>query len=283
MWLESALKIDIRSLTDFEAGHMQGSIHFEGVADLSSRQYELPEAISDMLVIHNADQLQLLKLWLEGKSYPKVRLQVWSEAFGAELLRRQVLAKGKNLSYAWQANPAVRRFVQDFAKLVPTENREGLDIACGSGRDLVYLAMQGWSMTGVELRVDMLEKAQALALRQQVVVNLINRDCEQSDDPFTDIINEKFGLITVARYLHRPLFPVIKRLLAPKGFVVYHTFMQGCEAFGSPKNPRFLLAPNELEQVFADYKIWVNETLLLSDGRPVSAFIAQKTSTINYE
>jgi hypothetical protein len=79
----------------------------------------------------------------------------------------------------------------------------------------------------------------------------------------------------VARYLHRPLFPWIKRLLKPGGIIIYQTFMQGCEKFGSPRNPNFLLKPGELREIFMGAEIWLDEVEELEDGRPVAAFIAK--------
>jgi cytochrome b561 len=90
-----------------------------------------------------------------------------------------------------------------------------------------------------------------------------------------------FDLINVARYLHRPLFAQIKSLLAVDGIILYHTFMQGSEVFGSPKNPNFLLKQGELAEVFADWHIWCDQTLVLADGRPMSYFIAQKPQPQN--
>ena len=56
--------------------------------------------------------------------------------------------------------------------------------------------------------------------------------------------------------------------------------MQGCEntAIGRPRNPKFLLAPNELAEQFKGFELLLDELELLEDGRPVSAFIARKPS-----
>lgn len=268
--------IDIRPQTEFLQGHKQGSVHFDGLASLSDRQYELPETQQAMMMVHNTTQTQQLQAWVQSKGYNKVQFQLWSEAFEQQLKQDHEFATGKSLAYAWRPSALVRRFVEQVSAPKDRVLVRGLDIGCGSGRDLVYLAMHGWQMTGIDLRSEMLEKAQALATRQQVSISTWQRDCEQIEDPFSDLADASVGLIHVARYLHRPLFPVFNRLLAPQGYMVYHTFMQGCEVFGSPKNPRFLLAPHELAKVFSDYQILLDEVITLADGRPMSAFIARK-------
>jgi SAM-dependent methyltransferase len=73
-------------------------------------------------------------------------------------------------------------------------------------------------------------------------------DIENAPWPYADIT---FDAIVVCRYLHRPLLPLLAASLAPGGVLIYETFMQGHEAYGRPKNPDFLLRPNELREVFA--------------------------------
>jgi tellurite methyltransferase len=268
--------IDIRAEAEFVQGHQQGSVHFDGVAALSERQYELPEPQQVMTIVHSSEQVADLLAWIQNKGYQHTQWQLWSEAFKDHLIQQQALSTGMSDGYAWRPSNVVEYFTTNVALPDDVPLRYGLDIGSGAGRDLVYLAMQGWQMTGVDLRLEMLEKAQALALRQQVSITTWQRDCEQLIDPFADLADASLGLINVARYLHRPLFPIIKRLLAPEGYILYHTFMQGCEAFGSPKNPRFLIAPNELATIFIDYQILLDEVITLADGRPMAAFIAKK-------
>jgi SAM-dependent methyltransferase len=61
---------------------------------------------------------------------------------------------------------------------------------------------------------------------------------------------QSFDIVIVTNYLHRPLFPVIAAAVAPRGLLLYETFMRGNEAHGRPSNPDFLLAPQELWEAF---------------------------------
>jgi hypothetical protein len=65
-------------------------------------------------------------------------------------------------------------------------------------------------------------------------------------------------------------------LIAPKGVVLYHTFMVGSQAFGSPRNPNFLLKPGELATVFSDFTVLLDEVVTLADGRPMTMFVARR-------
>ncbi len=60
------------------------------------------------------------------------------------------------------------------------------------------------------------------------------------------------------------------------GLLVFQTFVEGVEAFGSPKNPNFILKKGELAKSFADFRIIIDKIETLKDGRPVSSFVAQR-------
>ena len=62
---------------------------------------------------------------------------------------------------------------------------------------------------------------------------------------------ERFDLIVVTNYLHRPILPDILGALAPRGLLLYETFALGNERFGKPSNPDFLLRPGELAAAVA--------------------------------
>lgn len=153
----------------------------------------------------------------------------------------------------------------------------GLDIACGSGKDLVYLTQQGWEMAGVDRSSTSLQTANELADNANVKINTAVVDLEAGGNPFDDYVANNFDLITVSRYLHRPLFPYIKRLIKPEGIIIYQTFMVGCELteIGRPRNPDFLLKSGELADHFHDAEILLNEETTTDDGRPFAMFIAR--------
>ncbi len=62
---------------------------------------------------------------------------------------------------------------------------------------------------------------------------------------------QRFDLIVVTNYLHRPILPDILGALAPGGLLLYETFALGNERFGKPSNPDFLLRPGELAALVA--------------------------------
>ncbi|MDR2219442.1 MAG: class I SAM-dependent methyltransferase [Methylobacillus sp.] len=127
------------------------------------------------------------------------------------------------------------------APLIP-KNGLVLDLACGSGRNTRWLAEQGWRVCSADI-----DEAAIAGLRDVLNVQAMVADIENNAWPFGE---QTFDGIVVCRYLHRPLLPRLAESLASGGVLIYETFMRGQEQFGRPKNPDFLLRPDELREVY---------------------------------
>lgn len=126
-----------------------------------------------------------------------------------------------------------------------------LDVACGAGRHMHYLATLGHHVTGVDRNPE----AVALAQRAGPVACA---DIENGPWPFA---GQTFGCVVVTHYLWRPLLPTIMDSVAPGGVLIYETFAAGNETVGKPSRPDFLLQPRELLQATQDL-----HTLAYEDG-----------------
>jgi tellurite methyltransferase len=237
--------------------------------------HELPKTSEPLVLYGEGESLRQAQAFLISKGYQVAQQIAWTPELAIALQAAGLWQTGEHSQRLWQPAPLIARFVADFMSQHHILPSKGLDIGCGAGRDLVYLAMHGWQMTGIDYIPAALQRAQQLAVSQQVSIHTECLDLETGTDPFIGYATGQFDLITVARYLHRPLFPWMKRILKPGGILIYQTFMQGSEQFGSPRNPNFLLKPGELAAVFADAEILLDEVEILDDGRPVSAFIAR--------
>ena len=135
-------------------------------------------------------------------------------------------------------------WVQRWAPLI----RPGgtvLDVACGSGRHLRWLAARGHAVTGVD------RDAQALAPLQPLG-RVIVADIEAGPWPLR---GETFDAVVVTNYLWRPLLPTLLQCLAPGGVLIYETFTAGQASIGKPSRPDFLLRPGELLTVAQGQRI----------------------------
>ncbi|WDE03784.1 class I SAM-dependent methyltransferase [Thalassomonas viridans] len=132
-----------------------------------------------------------------------------------------------------------------------------LDLACGYGRNGLYLVKNGLPVVFADINDDALahiaKSVSALTGQGQALASCWHQDFEQPGS--TPLKDKQFSAVTVFRYLHRPLMPQIKQAIAPGGMVIYETFTRAQAEFGRPKNPDFLLEPGELPACFAGWHI----------------------------
>jgi 2-polyprenyl-3-methyl-5-hydroxy-6-metoxy-1,4-benzoquinol methylase len=155
----------------------------------------------------------------------------------------------------------------------PPKTRLALDLACGSGRDAVWLALAGWKVQGWDVLPDALGKCADLAARNRVSVEVscVNVEAEPVITP------RAFDLVCCFNYLHRPLFPTLADAVRPGGYIVYETFAKPqCEMFGKPASDTHLLESGELASVFRDWNILVDREGLTGPRRYATGLIAQR-------
>ncbi|ABC27113.1 SAM-dependent methyltransferase [Hahella chejuensis KCTC 2396] len=122
-----------------------------------------------------------------------------------------------------------------------------LDLACGHGRNGLWLARRGRDVVFADRDAEALDGI-AEVLSQEGLPGRIW--CIDLETRLPDLDDDSFSAILVFRYLHRPLFPLLRRALAPGGYLFYETFTWEQPQYGRPSNPDFLLQPGELRREF---------------------------------
>jgi SAM-dependent methyltransferase len=112
-----------------------------------------------------------------------------------------------------------------------------LDLACGRGRNAIWLAEHGWEVTAVD--------------RSPIAIPGVDThtaDLEKHEFP---ILESAWDLIVVAYYLQRDLFEPVKRGVKPGGvaLVIVHMFEPGHE------QSRFSVQSGELAKYFQGWEI----------------------------
>jgi len=118
-------------------------------------------------------------------------------------------------------------FLRDHIDLLPKGPVLDLAIlAMGEGRNGVFLAAQGYQVTGVDISEEGLKKAQALAAERGVTLKTVVADLDTYDIP-----PNTFDVIICTYYLQRDLFPKIVSALKPGGVVgiTYNTGQRSTE------------------------------------------------------
>ncbi len=129
-----------------------------------------------------------------------------------------------------------------------------LDLACGAGREAVYLASLGWEVVGVDVLPDALERAAALAARCREAIERVEwvlADLE-GDAGFVPP-RPPYDLVAGFRFLDRPLLARVADWLRPGGHLVWETFTAlHRQRHGRPARDAQVLQPGELPGLIRD-------------------------------
>lgn len=255
--------LDLRTAEDYETGHYAQSINLPW-AMLQSCLNALPSRATPLGVIAPLAVQAAVSQHLIEKGYDVKSCLLPNQLTQPGL----ALISGKSDYQAWLPNSLLHAHLSN---LVPAK-KHALDLGCGGGRDAIYLAQHGWQVTAIDQQQRVLQCAQQLAAQHQVNVTWLEADLR---DPAA-LPSEDFDLIMMVRFLDRDLFAFMRRHCRPEGYILIQTFIEGVEAFGSPKNPNFILRFGELAKEFNEFDVIVDKIDTLNDGRPVASFLARR-------
>ena len=157
-----------------------------------------------------------------------------------------------------------------------------LDVACGAGRNALFLAAHGFAVDAVDISGEALAIARGRARRAGLRVNWIEHDL---DEPLA--LEAGYALILVVRYMNLPLIRELTGRLAPDGYLVCEQHLvipadvarvnvAGAEIAGAeiagPVDPAFRVQSGELKQLAQGLRIHHFEEALIHDPdqRPVA-------------
>jgi tellurite methyltransferase len=180
------------------------------------------------------------------------------------------------------AEPA--SIVSEWLPLLP--KGPALDLACGTGRHALLLAMRGQSVTAVDwsgTALDILENharkaklhvsradAAALADSRTRGIRLIQANLEDIQLP-----DAAFSLILCLHYLQRSLLSQMAHTLQPGGMLLFETYTRAQLNYsGGPRNPAYLLEPGELRTTFPELHVLFYREL--NAGQGIASLVAQR-------
>lgn len=168
--------------------------------------------------------------------------EFWDESYG-----------GDEFAYGTQPN----QFIKEEATLIPP-NSEVIEVAAGEGRNAVYLAELGHTVTAIDRSAAGLGKLKSLAAERAVSIRSIHQDITTWDTDqqwdaavmtFVDLPSED-----------RPkLYEKVQEILRPGGFLISLFFRseQVSEEYtsGGPSDEELTVTTEELEKHFTKGKI----------------------------
>jgi len=123
----------------------------------------------------------------------------------------------------------------------------------GEGRNAVYLAQNGFDVTGVDISGIAIEKCKKLAEERSLIVNTVVADLTDYN-----MGEAQYDLITNFYFYDKSLFPAIIDALKPGGIFILEQFSTDHPERGGnfgPRNPNYLVKPNELLEAFKSLRI----------------------------
>ena len=147
-----------------------------------------------------------------------------------------------------------------------------LDVACGAGRNALYLAAHGYAVDGIDISAAGLERGRAAAVQLGLEITWHCADLEQGPDALP---RGPFDLLVWVRYVNAALWRPLVERLAPGGHVLVEQHLETTAEVIGPSGSRFRLAPHELERAAAGLVIVRYDEGLVVDPDGRTAALAQ--------
>jgi SAM-dependent methyltransferase len=185
--------------------------------------------------------------------------------------------KWDNIYRNKHAEPAASFVLTNYSYLLPAEGR-ALDLACGQGGNALFLAQLGLEVQAWDASTVAIEQLEKYAKLKNLDIDTQVRDVITSP-PFPESID----VMVVSFFLDRALCAQLYSALKPGGVLFYQTYCQQKTSEQGPKNPDYLLADNELLQLFPQMKVRIyQQDALLGDAkqglRNQAILVAEKTN-----
>jgi tellurite methyltransferase len=124
--------------------------------------------------------------------------------------------------------------------------RRALDVACGDGRNALFLAQLGFAVDAVDVSDVAVSALRAAADERGLAIDARRMDLEVEPLP-----EGRYDAVVQINYLQRDLFGALECALAPGGLLVVETVTRAhVDELGNRFDPRFVLDDNELLRSF---------------------------------
>ncbi|HSC16540.1 MAG TPA: class I SAM-dependent methyltransferase [Gammaproteobacteria bacterium] len=121
-----------------------------------------------------------------------------------------------------------------------------LDVACGTGRNALYLAANGFSVTAVDISRVALDRGRRAAAERGLTVEWLYADLDEDLD--SALPPGGFDLVVWARYVHKTLMQHLVARLGLGGALVCEQHLKTDVTVAGPSSAEFRLAPGELRR-----------------------------------
>lgn len=177
------------------------------------------------------------------------------------------------LEGAYEERVGPSAILEDWIERIAVGN--ALDVACGAGRNALYLAARGFAVDAVDISDEAIRRARTSAQKSGLRVNWLVHDLDQ---PLA--LDSMYQLILVIRYVNLPLVLRLAARLSPGGFLICEQHLETDEDVIGPTNPAFRIGRGALRATSEGLRIHCLEEGLVEerDGRTaaLARLVAQR-------
>jgi SAM-dependent methyltransferase len=152
-----------------------------------------------------------------------------------------------------KTNPVT--LLSDWLPKIPVG--KALDVACGAGRNTIFLAEAGFRVDAIDISHKGLEQTAHKATESGLTVNCIEHDLDESYAFTTD-----YDLIVVLWYVNLKLIRQLCDCLAPGGFLLCEEHLRSEQEVIGPGNPDYRVAPGALRDAVSTLDLLLYEEVV---------------------
>ena len=150
-------------------------------------------------------------------------------------------------------NPVV--LLEDWLAKLPVG--KALDVACGAGRNALFLAKAGFQVDAIDISPEGLHKARQQARSQGLDVNWIEHDLDQAFRFDTD-----YDLIVVMWYVNLALISRLCGCLAAGGYLLCEEHLITDQEVIGPTSSNYRVAPGALRGAVSGVDVLLYEEII---------------------
>jgi len=152
---------------------------------------------------------------------------------------------------SYQKNNPVT-LVEDWLPRIPVG--KALDVACGAGRNAIFLAQAGYQVDAIDISSEGLNQARQKAESQGLSINWIDHDLDQAFQFDTD-----YDLIIVLWYVDLALITRLCDCLVTGGYLVCEEHLITDREVIGPTSSSYRVAPGDLREAVSGVNVLLYE------------------------
>lgn len=179
-------------------------------------------------------------------------------------------------AYATRKHPSA--LLVEWLPRLESEMRPGkaVDIACGNGRNAIFLARRGWQVDAVDISEVALSALAEMASADDLRIACLQADLEGDLKRAREFLPpDRYDLAIMMRYTNLPMIAVAGSALAAGGYLLAEAHLLTDADVVGPRNPRFRVAPGALHDAATGLEIVTYREGIIADPDRRSVALAQ--------